>query len=278
MILALNGGGMRGGLQVGALAELAGRTGEPLMYKLFPGGVYGISVGAIVGTYVAFGFSMDEISDIIVGWAGVPLSPPDLRSLLNFSEARGLDDGRIILERLRQDFLKRGMAFDHLRIRDARIPLHIVGTDCINVRTVIFGKDVRVWDAIRSSTSIPLVYKPHTFGCGTFVDGSVLCSNIMDVIPREDRERTLFLLITRSVPIRPNAFMETFHNLNTIRACQKIHESYPTMTCLLVDDETSAMNVWSSKETAEAVVQKGAECFRHFDFDFAPSAETRNCS
>ena len=56
MILALNGGGMRGGLQVGALAELARQTGEPTVHKLFPGGVYGISVGAIVGSYVAFGF------------------------------------------------------------------------------------------------------------------------------------------------------------------------------------------------------------------------------
>ena len=283
MILALNGGGMRGGLQVGALSELARRTGEPEVYKLFQGGVYGISVGAIVGTYVAFGFSTDEITNIIAGWSEVPLAPPNLSSVFNFSEVNGLDDGSVIRDRLRHDFSKKGMKFDDLRIEDAFIPLHIVASDCVHARTVVFGSNVHVWDAVRSSTSIPLVYTPHSFSCGTFVDGSAMCCNILDVIPHDVRCSALFLLIARTIPIKPEHFMETVHSLKSLHACYKIRELYPKMTCLLIDDETSAINVWSSKEHAEAVIQRGAECFRQFylDFDpavFEPSADTKNCS
>jgi predicted patatin/cPLA2 family phospholipase len=283
MILALNGGGMRGGLQVGALSELARQTGEPQVHKLFPGGVYGISVGAIVGSYVAFGFSMDEISQIILAWAGVPLSPPNLRSILEISRTHGLDDGSFIHDRLRETFSKRGMNFDELRIGDALIPLHIVASDCLNVRTVIFGKSVKVWDAIRSSTAIPLVYKPHEFECGTFSDGAVLCDNICNVIPRADRDKVLFLLITRTIPLTIDAFMETFHVLKTMRGCQTIWKTYPKNTCMLIDDETAAINIWASKESAVSVAEKGASLFREFYSgifrgSLAPNAVTMNSS
>ena len=284
MILALNGGGMRGGLQVGALSELARQTGEPEVYKLFPGGVYGISVGAIVGTYVAFGFRMDDISEIIIEWASVPLSPPTLQSLLQFPNEHGLDDGAVIHERLRQDFSKRGMDFDKLRIGDALIPLHVIATDCVNVRSVIFGKGVKVWDALRSSTSLPLVYKPHTFECGTFSDGFLMCDNIMNTIPVADRPRTLFLLITRTIPTDIRVFMATFHVLKTMRACRKIKDAYPETTCMLIDDETESINIWSSKESARVVVERGVSIFREFYTDalraacFAPKAVTMNSS
>ena len=283
MILALNGGGMRGGLQVGALAELARQTGESHVYKLFPGGVYGISVGAIVGAYVAFGFSMDDISEIIIKWASVPLSPPTLQSVLNFPTEHGLDDGAVIRERMRQDFSKHGMNFDDLCIGDALIPLRVVATDCVNVRSVVFGKGVKVWDALRSSTSLPLVYKPHTFECGTFSDGVLMCDNIMHAIPVEDRPKVLFLLITRTIPVDIRVFMATFHVLRSMRACRKTKDTYPETTCMLIDDETESINIWSSKESARAVVERGVTIFREFytgilRASFAPSAVTMNSS
>lgn len=264
MILALNGGGMRGALQAGALSELSAQVGEPELWKLFPGGVYGISVGAIIGAYVAFGFSAQNISDILLEWAGVPLDPPRLESLVKFRETNGLDDGRVIRERLRQDFAKRGFDFESLRIRDARIPLRIIATDCVNVRSVIFGPNVRLWDALRSSTSVPFVYKPHTFSCGTFIDGVELCPNIMSAIPMADRPNVFFLLISRSIPVKPQQFFETMASFKSLHATRKIHERYPTMTCLLTDDETATFNVWGSKESSQSTAALGARRFRHF--------------
>ena len=283
MILALNGGGMRGGLQVGALTELARQTGQPLVHKLFPGGVYGISVGAIVGTYVAFGFSTDDISNIIVEWASVPLSPPTLQSFLEFPTEHGLDDGEVIHARLREDFSKHGMNFDELRIGDALVPVHRVATDCMNVRSVVFGKGVKVWDALRSSTSLPLVYKPHTFECGTFSDGVLMCDSIMSVIPVEDRPNVLYLLITRTIPVNIQVFMATFPVLRSMRACRKTKDTYPKTTCLLIDDETESINIWSSNEGARAVVERGVSIFREFYDGFftaflSPKAVIKNCS
>ena len=53
--LALGGGGVKGVLHIGALQELSKH--QPLM---FPNGVYGSSIGAVIGTYVAFGLPIDD--------------------------------------------------------------------------------------------------------------------------------------------------------------------------------------------------------------------------
>jgi patatin-like phospholipase/acyl hydrolase len=53
--LALGGGGVKGILHIGALQELSKH--QPL---IFPEGVYGSSIGAVIGTYVAFGLPIDE--------------------------------------------------------------------------------------------------------------------------------------------------------------------------------------------------------------------------
>ena len=134
MILALNGGGMRGALQVGALLEFPSED----LCKTFCDGVYGISVGSIIATYIAFGFSAHDICEIFAEWVDVPLAPLTILSLKNaYSETHGgLDDGSIIRERMRQNFAKRkGLDFDSLRIADAHIPLHIIATDVERVQS-----------------------------------------------------------------------------------------------------------------------------------------------
>ena len=134
MILALNGGGIRGALQVGALLELPG-----VLLDTFKDGVYGVSVGAIIATYVAFGFSATDLSEIFTEWSDVPLHPPSIDAFTKMYTSQGLDDGSIIRDRMVKNFLKKGLDFEKLRIRDAHIPLHIVATDLTNVRVVADG-------------------------------------------------------------------------------------------------------------------------------------------
>ena len=58
--LCLNGGGIRGALHVGALRAF----GTQHLHELFPDGVYGISIGAVVCALIAFEFTLDEIANM----------------------------------------------------------------------------------------------------------------------------------------------------------------------------------------------------------------------
>lgn len=282
MILALNGGGMRGALQVGALLEFPSDN----LLETFCDGVYGISVGAIIATYIAFGFTAADIADMFVGWADVPLRPLTIQSLKHaaYSDAKGLDDGGIVLERMRRNFAeKKGMDFYSLRIADARIPLHIIATDVENVQSVIFGKSMRVWDAVRASISLPLIFTPHQIQGRLFVDGCILCSDISKCIPADDHARTLFILTTRSIPSR--SFSDVIISGVSSRAAYDIQKRYPDRTCLIVDDDTPTLDMWSTPESIREVVDAGRGAMREFlthaaagDFVLGPSASIKNCS
>jgi len=261
MILALNGGGMRGALQVGALLEFPSED----LCKTFCDGVYGISVGSIIATYIAFGFSAHDICEIFAEWVDVPLAPLTILSLKNaYSETHGgLDDGSIIRERMRQNFAKRkGLDFDSLRIADAHIPLHIIATDVTNVRSVIFGKSMKVWDAVRSSISLPVVFTPHSINGRLFIDGGILCSDISECIPAKDHAHTFFLLTTRSIPSK--SLSDVVIAGVSSRAVYNMKKRYPEQTCLIADDDTPTMDVWATPESVNAVVESGRAAMRAF--------------
>jgi hypothetical protein len=277
MILALNGGGMRGALQVGALMELSCS-----LLETFKGGVYGISVGAIIATYIAFGFTPSDISEIFKEWVDVPLTPPSISALANAYSASkgGLDDGSIIRERMRQNFAKKGLDFDALRIRDAHIPLHIIATDVLNVQSVSFGGSMRVWDAVRASFSLPLVFEPHNIQGKLFIDGAVLCGDISTCIPVADRPNAFFLLTTRSIP--SESYFEVVWSGSSTRSSYDIQKRYPDRTCLIVDNETPTFDMWSNTERVMETIDRGRAAMRdfiatHADF-FGPSADTKKCS
>jgi len=277
MILALNGGGMRGALQVGALMELSCS-----LLDTFKDGVYGISVGAIIATYIAFGFTPADLAEIFKEWVDVPLTPPSIAALSNaYISTRGLDDGSVIRERMRHDFAKKGLDFDALRIRDAHIALHIIATDVLNVQSVTFGGSMRVWDAVRASFSLPLIFEPHEVQGRLFVDGAILCSDISTCIPVADRPKTFFLLTTRSIP--SESYFEVIWSGPSTRASYDIQKRYPDRTCLIVDNETPTFDMWSNTERVTATIDRGRAAMCEFigthDSDFlGPSADTKNCS
>jgi len=280
MILALNGGGMRGALQVGALLEFPSQD----LCETFCDGVYGISVGSIIATYVAFGFSAIDICEIFAEWVDVPLAPLTIRSLKNaYSASNGLDDGSIVRDRMRQNFAKRkGVDFDTLRIGDARIPLHIIATDVENIQSVIFGRSMKVWDAVRSSISLPVVFTPHSIQGRLFIDGGILCSDISQCIPQQERARTFFLLTTRSIPSK--SLSDVVISGVSSRAVYDIKKRYPDRTCIIADDDTPTMDVWATPESMTAVVETGRAAMRAFLKDYAggvvlgPSALIKNSS
>jgi Patatin-like phospholipase len=278
MILALNGGGIRGALQAGALLEVPG-----VLLDTFKDGVYGVSVGAIIATYIAFGFSATDLSKIFTEWSDVPLNPPSIDAFTKMYTSQGLDDGSIIRERMVKNFLKKGLDFNMLRIRDALVPLHIVATDFTNVRVVVFGRSMHVWDAVRASISLPMVFTPHVLTGTMFVDGGVMCTDISKCIPIQDRKNTFFLLTTRSIPPKMEHYLDAVTSCASTRGAHDIKLLYPDRTCLIVDDDTPTLDMWSSTESIQIIVERGRAAMKAFvqvqEDDFlGPNADIKNCS
>jgi hypothetical protein len=252
------------------------------LLETFKDGVYGISVGAIIAAYIALGFTPADLAEIFKEWVEVPLTPPSISALANAYSASkgGLDDGSIIRERIQRDFAKKGLDFNALRIRDAHIPLHVIATDVLNVQTVAFGGSMHVWDAVRASFSLPLVFEPHSIHGKLFIDGAILCTDISTCIPVADRKNTFFLLTTRSIP--SESYFEVVWSGPSTRASYDIQKRYPDRTCLIVDNETPTFDMWSNTERVMETIDRGRAAMREFlgtheDF-FGPNAEIKKCS
>uniref|UniRef100_A0A6C0CHR6 PNPLA domain-containing protein n=1 Tax=viral metagenome TaxID=1070528 RepID=A0A6C0CHR6_9ZZZZ len=265
-ILALNGGGMRGALQIGALQELATESTDQSLADRFSGGVYGYSIGALIGTLIAFEFEISEFSSLIevLGNMQDALHPPRLQTLLTFTQTRGADDGSKIRDAMAAAFSKHGMNLDTLRVGDAAIPLHIIASDLTDLKTVIFGPSVLLWDALRASFSLPYIFTPHTIGTHLYVDGAVLCLNISKAVPRAQRERTLFLLTAHTKDFTTNYYLDNIAFARNIKETHDTRDRYPQNTCLLIEDDAKMFSFWKSTDIVEHLLAVGRRGYTEF--------------
>jgi len=255
--LCLNGGGVRGALQVGALKAYIEAGGS----LHFPGGIYGISIGAIMGSLIAFNFTIDEIILHVHECLRFDhlVEPLRLQHILDFHTRRGIDSGDTVYGHLSRIFATKGLSLETLRIRDSSVPLHIVASDLTKCKPVLFCDSVRVWDAIRASISLPLVFTPHTISGRVFVDGAIMCKNIVKYVPQNQRSTMLALLCDSTRPntldsASPHEFM-----LYVLSATSHIEvrwslQNYPENVCLLTDTSTSILELTPD---LDRIVEKG---------------------
>jgi predicted acylesterase/phospholipase RssA len=264
-ILALNGGGMRGALQIGALQELAAESDETLIDR-FSGGVYGYSIGALIATLLAFEFEISEFGPLIelLGNMQDAFHPPRLQTLLSFSELRGVDDGNRLREILAAEFAKRGVNLDTLRIGDAAIPLHIIASDLTDLKVVIFKPSVLLWDALRASFSLPYIFTPHTIGGHLYVDGAVLCMNISKCVPAHLREQTLFLMTANTKDFTTTYYLANVPFARNIKETYDTRDRYPRNTCLLIEDDAKMFSFWRTADIVEHLLAVGRRCYAEF--------------
>lgn len=265
-ILGLNGGGMRGALQVGALREISAERGEPYLYKVFHGGMYGISIGAIMSALIAFKFSIDDLSQFLEYLANIQHSvqPLRLQAFIGFGLTNGLDDGGQMFKKLSDIFAVKGLNLETLKVGDAAVPLHILASDITHLKIVRFGPSTRVWDALRASISLPFIFTPHAIGDSLFVDGAVLCTNIMTAIPKHQRGQTLLLMTTHSASVTRDNYVGVLPFCRTIMESHNTQREYPENTCLLVEDNTQMFSFWDNRGAIEKLLAVGREMYLLF--------------
>ncbi|MEA1878445.1 MAG: DUF4038 domain-containing protein [Bacteroidota bacterium] len=152
--LALSCGGARGITHIGVIREL-----EKQGYEI--SSIAGTSMGALVGGIYAAGKL-----DVYEEWL-CSLSIMDMLTLVDFTiSVQGMIRAEKVLEEI-QKFIP------DQEIEDLPIPFVAISTDLRNGKEVVISEG-SLFEAIRASISIPLVFTPASKNDTIYVDGGVL--------------------------------------------------------------------------------------------------------
>ncbi len=192
--IALAGGGAKAAASIGVLKVLA-REGIPIA------AIAGTSMGAGVGGLFAAGYSPEEIEKIFIenDWNDIFTDTPrrvfqtqeqkeaGSRHLLEFTFYRGrfmppsgLSAGQKLTNLLASKTLAASFEAD-FDFDKLKIPFRAVATDIENGDTVAIGRGL-LHEAIRASSSIPLVFQPIELQKRMLIDGGLVDNLPVDVV------------------------------------------------------------------------------------------------
>ena len=162
--LVLSSGGARGYAHIGAIDALTDRG-----YNITA--VVGASMGALVGGIYCAG-KLDEAKEWFCS-----LKRSDVMKMLDLSLSKSyVVKGEKVIDRLR------GILPD-AKIEDLYIPFRAIAADLATQREVVFSR-VSLYRAIRSSISIPSVFKPIKIGQHVLIDGGIVNPLPLNRIPQ----------------------------------------------------------------------------------------------
>lgn len=151
--LILGGGSALGLAHIGVLSVLEEE------YDIT--GIIGSSMGSIIGGLYSAGLNSAEIYQIARSFKNPGLfSPLKLDRTIN-----GIFDGRSLLKMFQNWTEGR-------RIEEGRIPFIACAYDLISKSTILFNKGLYS-DAMRASSSLPVVFAPYKLNQYLFVDGGI---------------------------------------------------------------------------------------------------------
>ena len=211
--LVLSGGGARGISQIPIIKELESRG-------IYPDIVTGTSIGALIGGLYASGYSaleieeivkQEDLSDIIFNLQieeqnlDRPYSNYD-RSLISLSISdHGIGLNNSLLDDSKVEALikrKLSKVLDIKSFDDLSIPFRCVGTDFVTGEAIVFSTNL--YDSLRSSMSLPLVFSPNQLEDGRYVVDGGLADNLPASIARE-MGANIIIAIDVNDSVRANA-------------------------------------------------------------------------
>ncbi len=179
--LGLGGGGVKGILHIGALQQLSKHQD---LY--FPDGIYGVSIGSIVATYLSFQLPIDDkfinLTKQYLNFENIvpPLTFEDVKS--SFA-SKGFFSMKIFEEMVIQLFTEVGIDITSKKIGDTNMPLYIVASNITKGVPTIFSKDVPILDALKCSCCIPAMFRPQVLYNQIYIDGGVFVPCLSSLAP-----------------------------------------------------------------------------------------------
>ncbi len=182
--IALSGGGARGIAHLGVLQALFEKN-------IYPDIIAGISAGAIVGVFIADGYSPGEIFEFIKD-----------KKIFNFTKIQIPKQGLLSLHGL-VDILNSKIRARNLE--DLKIPL-VIGASNLNTGKIEYFEKGPVNLLIQASSSIPILFSPVKIGEYLYADGG-----IFENLPASPIRKRCKKLI--GVHVNPIQYSEDLDNL-----------------------------------------------------------------
>lgn len=174
--LGLGGGGVKGILHIGAILELSKKQ-----ELVFPDGVYGVSIGAVIGTYLAFGLPFDDqgISKLkqqfkLTNFIG----NADFKSISQSFSLKGMLTMDLFERMIVDLFESHGIDIRTKTLGDANMPLYIISSNLTKGKPTIFSGNVPVLDALKCSCAIPGIFVPQILYGQVYIDGDMFCPSV----------------------------------------------------------------------------------------------------
>lgn len=231
------GGGVKG---IGLVRALKRAEEEQVILKR----VAGTSVGAIVASLYAAGYSADELKELLYSTdfkefldtklpkrVGLRYFIIILSILLNY----GIHSDKYFYKWITEKLEQKGV----LKFKDLKLPLKIVTSDITNKRMLVFDselhREMQVAKAVRMSMSIPLffyVYRWHDAefpqGETLVVDGGLLSNYPINIFDDHERPTIGFKLISLEETQPPEPITNILSYIKsildtTMLAHEKIH-------------------------------------------------------
>lgn len=205
--LVLSSGGARGFAHIGAIEAL-----EEEGYEITS--ISGTSMGALIGGMYAAG-KLDAVKE----W----LSSASTRSYLSLVDPSLSMNHLVKGDKVMNALLE---IMPDVEIGDLAIPFSAIATDLKNYEEVVFSSG-SLYDAIRSSISIPLFFKPQKRNERVLIDGAIVNSLPLNRIKRTEGD----ILVSVNVSAHSDADFE-----QRTRKIQSVRKEQGTMLTKILPD------------------------------------------
>lgn len=191
---------------------------------MFPDGIYGVSIGSIIGTYLAFGLPL-EIDTLEKAFnLSMFIPEPDFSKLPEMVSLKGVFSMDTLEKSLVSLFMAKGVDLRKKVIGDAKMPLYILASNLTKGKPAIFSKNVPILEALKCSCCIPGVFRPQVLYGQVYVDGDLFIPSVDRFIP--DTSTALCLSLKKNMAdydFRP----ETVEPMSPITY---VHDMYTLVT------------------------------------------------
>lgn len=180
----------------GSLAGITAQTAALKVlenYGIMPVGIIGTSAGSLSGSFYACGMRPEEMVQIFSGMRKKDYIDPSWTKLIGAILTMGRGFTGLLEGKALYGWLQKNLPIEN--IQDTKIPLAINVTNVSKQIPETFRAG-EIASAVRASTSIPFVFKPHKIGDSYYVDGGAVNNIPLDEAIRQFPDADAYLIIT----------------------------------------------------------------------------------
>ncbi len=241
---ALGAGGSRGVAHIGFLRAMEEEG-------IVPDFVSGCSMGSVVGSFYAKGYTTKHMEEIV--------KKLKFSDLLDLSLAP-IKNGALLRSKKMQKKLQQYLG--KTTFGELKIPFSCVATDLISGEVAVLGeKDKEVCLSVVASSSIPSIFKPVQMDDKLLVDGGVLCRVPIDTVRNMGADVVVAVDVlgkVRKCDKKYNVFtimMRTFDIADSELTKKTLNEKHPD---LFIEPDLGDMSQYKFKDINFAI-EKGYE-------------------